>query len=64
METTLDSAPSGRFSWPRARVRPFFFGLTALFSLADAGSRGVLATTALAAVKAALVMYFLPELAA
>ena len=58
METTLDSAPSERFAFPRAGALGAFLGLTVLFSLADAGSRGVLVSTALAAAKSALVLLF------
>lgn len=63
MDTTLDAAPSERVSWPKPGVLPAFLGLTVVFSLADAGPRGVLATTALAALKSVLVLYFIPSIA-
>jgi len=65
METILEyleAAPSERASMPKAGVLPAFLGLTVLFSLADAGSWGLFVTTALAAAKAALVLYFIPDL--
>lgn len=62
METTLDSAPRERVVLPKAGIVPAFVALTALFSLADAGPRGLLALTALSAAKAALFLYFFPGL--
>lgn len=61
METTLESAASERAAFPKAGALAAFLALTVLFSLADAGSKGVLAATALAAVKPALILLFFPD---
>ena len=61
MENTLTAAPTERFSIPKAGSLPVFLALAVIFSSADSGSAGVVASTALAAAKAGVALFFFHE---
>lgn len=62
METMLAPAAAEPAAWIRFDLLPAFLVLAALFGLADAGAGGLLVSAALAGAKAALVLYFFPDL--